>query len=88
MDTRKICYKCLLEDLDEDRILETVREMINGIAPENRTDEDEYRRRLDICRSCDSLVSGTCVKCGCYVELRAAGKHRNCPDSKDKWKIG
>ena len=86
MDTKKICYKCLLEDFDEKEAITTVRRMIEDMPKEKRTSPDEYRRRLDICRECDSLISGTCIKCGCYVELRAAGKERNCPDVKDKWK--
>ena len=88
METKKICYKCLLEELDEGRILESVKEMIDAIPQDNRTGSEEYRRRLNICRDCDSLISGTCVKCGCYVELRAAGKNRGCPDVNDKWKVG
>ena len=85
MENKKICYKCLLEDFDENAALLTVREMINAMPAENRADEKEYRRRLDICKNCDSLISGTCVKCGCYVELRAAGKNRSCPDIHDRW---
>ena len=88
MNTKKLCYKCLLEDFDEKNALNTVKEMIEAMPEEQRTPQDEYRRRLEICRNCDSLVSGTCVKCGCYVELRAAGRSRCCPDAKDKWKVG
>lgn len=87
MDTKKICYKCLLEELNEGELLKTVKEMIEAIPEENRTDPEEYRRRLKICTGCDSLISGTCVKCGCYVELRAAGKNRTCPAHKDMWHI-
>jgi len=87
MENRKICYKCLLEDFDEKTALLKVKELIAGMPPENRTDESEYRRRLEICRKCDSLISGTCTKCGCYVELRAAGKLRGCPDTHDKWEL-
>lgn len=87
MDTRKICYKCLLEDLDEGKILKTVKEMIDAIPEDKRTDPEEYHRRLEICKKCDSLISGTCIKCGCYVELRAAGKNRTCPSTKDMWRM-
>lgn len=79
MENRKICYKCLLEDLDESEIYKSVKDMIDAIPEENRTAPEEYKRRLDICKTCESLISGTCVKCGCYVELRAAGKTRACP---------
>ena len=50
MDTKKICYKCLLEDLDEGKILKTVKEMIDAIPEDKRTDLEEYRRRLEICK--------------------------------------
>lgn len=86
MNNSKICYKCLLEELDEKEIFRSVQELIAAIPPENRTEEGEYRRRLEICRGCDSLISGTCKKCGCYVELRAAGRTRECPDTVDKWR--
>ena len=85
MENRKICYKCLLEDFDEKKAYNTVKELIDSIQPEKRTGEEEYRKRLNICRACDSLISGTCVKCGCYVELRAAGLSGRCPDVRNKW---
>ena len=88
MEQKRICYRCLLEDMDEKAIISEVKELINCIPEDEKTEESEYRRRLEICRNCDSLVSGTCVKCGCYVELRAAGRSRCCPDAKDKWKVG
>jgi len=54
-----------------------------GIPPENRTPEDLYNKRLDICASCDKLYRGMCRACGCYVELRAAVKGQSC--SYKKW---
>ena len=86
MEGKKICYKCLLEDFDEKGTFKAVQEMIKNIPAEDRTDEKEYLRRLSICRECESLVSGTCKKCGCYVELRAAGALRECPDAVNRWK--
>ena len=29
-------------------------------------------------------ISGVCMKCGCYVEFRAAFKKNNCPNVKDR----
>ena len=84
MENKKICFKCLLEDLDESEIFKSVKEMIDAIPEENRTVPDEYHRRLEICRACESLISGTCVKCGCYVELRARLKNQDCPDVDNK----
>lgn len=48
--------------------------MIAALPEEKRADDDTYRHRLDICGSCESLGSGICGKCGCFVELRAAKK--------------
>ena len=45
-----------------------------AIRPEDRTGEAEYEARLAVCRACDWLSEGTCGACGCYVELRAAGR--------------
>ena len=28
--------------------------------------------RLSVCQDCEKLNAGTCMACGCYVELRAA----------------
>ena len=47
-----------------------------------KTDEKDYQKRLSICLSCDNLLSGTCLSCGCYVEIRAAIKRGRCPDKK------
>ena len=43
-----------------------------------------YEKRLSECKSCDNLISGVCMKCGCYVEFRAAFKKNNCPNIKDR----
>lgn len=54
----------------------------NAIKKEDAAEEGCYEERLFICKSCDSLNAGTCLKCGCYVELRAAGKYSHCPGKK------
>lgn len=41
-----------------------------------------YEKRLAICKECDFLNAGTCLECGCYVELRAAAKISHCPYKK------
>lgn len=41
---------------------------------------EEYQRRLAICRSCESLQYGTtCIHCGCIVEIRAKLAASGCP---------
>ncbi len=50
---------------------------------ELRAPEEEYERRLTLCKDCEKLLQGTCLACGCYVELRAAARGGHCP--KKKW---
>ena len=47
-----------------------------------KTPEEEYERRLSICKECEKLLSGMCRMCGCYVEMRAAIALRDCPGKK------
>ena len=35
--------------------------------------------RLACCKACDALNAGTCMQCGCYVEMRAARLDMHCP---------
>ena len=80
------CKKCLLLESAEGDMLELIKEKISKLSPEERASDDLYNKRLSLCRECEFLVSGTCFKCGCYVELRAAFKEQKCPDaSHRKW---
>ena len=38
--------------------------------------------RLGYCRQCDKINQGTCLACGCFVEIRAATKKGRCPYKK------
>ena len=82
MGDRRICKKCLLADLDNEKLLAEVRQAIDRLDDSLRTSSDVYEKRLDTCRSCDYLNEGTCGACGCYVELRAAAKTSRCPYKK------
>ena len=55
------------------------------LSADEKTDEATYAARLNICRTCDDLHSGTCALCGCYVEARAAKKRQGCPKVPEKW---
>lgn len=79
---KKICYRCLLAELDNEQLLADVRKAVDGLPLDAKVDDDEYDRRLSICKECESLDRGTCNKCGCYVELRAAAKSSDCPYHK------
>ncbi len=80
----KECRRCLLREAAEEDVFEAVKAGIARIPEKDRTDEALYGQRLELCRSCDFLLSGVCMKCGCYVELRAAFKKNKCPDVRGK----
>lgn len=80
------CKRCLLHKEADADTLKSISERIEKLSPEEKADEETYRNRLTECRSCDNLISGVCMKCGCYVEFRAAFRNRKCPDTKSrKW---
>ena len=82
MTERKPCRKCLLAEYDEEQYLTLVRKEIDWMDEEMRAPEELYRERLALCRECEKLMQGTCLACGCYVELRAAAKRGTCPHKK------
>ena len=80
------CKKCLLREAAEADTFELIREKIAAIPPADRADDALYATRLEACKACDHLLSGVCMKCGCYVEFRAAYKRLKCPNAKArKW---
>ncbi len=78
----KPCRKCLLAELDNEKLLADVRAAIDRLDDSMKVTEDVYEDRLGKCRECDYLNEGTCNACGCYVELRAAAKTGKCPYRK------
>ena len=83
-DWRK-CRKCLLRDMDDASEYESIKAYISRIHDKERTPDDIYAARLETCKACDSLLSGTCMKCGCYVEIRAALNGAACPNVPSLW---
>lgn len=73
----------LLEKILQDAYLKT-----NSIVEDLKTlpvlqDEDEYNRRLDICKSCDKLNNlKVCNECWCYMPAKAALVEDSCPLKK------
>ena len=55
---------------------------IARIPADDKTPEEEYERRLSICKECEKLLSGMCRMCGCYVEMRAAISTAGLPGEK------
>jgi hypothetical protein len=84
MGSSKFCKKCLLAELDNEKLLAEVRQAIDRLADDMKVSDEIYRERLETCKECDYLNEGTCGACGCYVELRAAAKTGRCPYKK--WK--
>lgn len=78
------CKKCLLSELNDSDIKKEIMDMVGKIPDKDKVGADTYKSRLDVCRQCDDLIEGTCLKCGCYVELRAIMKRSKCPGKK--WK--
>ena len=83
-ENRPVCRKCLLAELGEDEYFATLREYIANYPEEKSVPQEEYARRLSICRECDRLANGMCAVCGCYVELRALKNGQHCPEGA-KW---
>ncbi|MCR4791399.1 MAG: DUF6171 family protein [Lachnospiraceae bacterium] len=74
------CKICLIRDMAEKAdIYEYVKKTRAMLTDADRASDVLYESRLDICTGCDSLLAGTCRKCGCYVEIRAALKSSECP---------
>ena len=82
---KKPCVRCLLEEAGRQDLSESVRAAVAKIPSDKRIADSEYTRRLEICRGCEFLNGGTCLKCGCYSELRAARKDSHCPLKTKKW---
>lgn len=78
------CKKCLLYESAEADMLESIKEKISNLSPEEKADDELYNNRLAFCKQCDNLISGVCMKCGCYVEFRAAFKKMKCPDASHR----
>ena len=80
------CKRCLLLESAQADTFQSLQAHLDKIPPEQKTDSAVYQSRLESCKQCDNLLSGVCMKCGCYVELRAAYALQKCPDvKKRKW---
>lgn len=85
MEDRKIPCKCLLKEAGEQELAQSIAEYISTLREDIKADEGLYQKRLEICRGCGSLLNGTCLKCGCYVEMRAAVIGNCCPSEEHFW---
>lgn len=81
---KPICKKCLLMDIDKEAYSAKIGRILELTEESRKAEESLYKERLQVCRSCEKLVAegkeaGTCLACGCFVELRAAIKENRCP---------
>lgn len=81
MNDVRICRRCLLIESGRADVLEDIRRRIEKLTENEKTDSSEYEFRLAKCGECEFLADGTCLKCGCYPEFRAAFKKNKCPKS-------
>ena len=72
------CKRCLLLEAGEKASYKTVSDYIDNLDDSLKVDEKQYKLRLEKCKNCDYLISGMCLKCGCYVEIRALLKDKHC----------
>lgn len=80
------CKKCLLLEAGETESYKTVTDYLSNLDKSLMVSDDVYKKRLSCCKSCENLISGMCLKCGCYVEIRTALKEKSCPDfNNPKW---
>jgi hypothetical protein len=42
-------------------------------------DEEQYRQRLEICDACRYRRDNRCMKCGCFLSMKARGRAFKCP---------
>ena len=74
------CRRCLLREMaGENDYYQSVVRYRAGLPAKMRTPDAEYERRLTACKACAELRNGTCLQCGCYVEMRAARSDMRCP---------
>ena len=82
---QRFCRRCLLDELFEEKEYKHLQEYIEHLDKHIKTEDEEYKKRLDICKECDNLINGMCKICGCFVEMRAAVKKNYCPNIEKQW---
>ncbi len=82
MQAQRVCRKCLLREAFPEDYEKYVASLVRRMAPEEKAGEEQYKKRMDACRGCEKLVNGTCMACGCMVEIRGMQKDGKCPCKK------
>ena len=79
MEQKRICKRCLLREYDEKDYKEKIERVLKLMKEKEKVPGELYEKRLQVCGQCEKLAQGTCLSCGCYVELRAAARTGSCP---------
>ena len=78
-----LCRRCLLYEMaGTEDIYAHVLKTKELMPLSEQTADNEYQERLSVCKECNNLLDATCLKCGCYVEIRAIKKDAHCPVKK------
>ncbi|MBZ4646800.1 MAG: hypothetical protein JG777_2289 [Clostridia bacterium] len=88
MSERNECKGCSVSvKVSFDEIKARMSEYMIMLDGDDCVPDNIYQRRLSECNSCPGLYYGTtCRYCGCFVQMRAKRKDRNCPyPGKSKW---
>ena len=81
IEAERECTWCrLLRSFHSEDLAKVLKEYIESLPPDQRTDEEEHARRLTACGECPDNREGLCRYCGCYVAARTAKQGMICPD--------
>ena len=81
-----LCRQCLLRELvTPEEYARIVTRVKDALSPKLLVDDAAYAQRLAACQACAQLQGGTCMQCGCLVEVRALRKDSHCPPPARKW---
>ena len=80
---RSLCKKCLLREAFPEDYEKYVNSLLRRMPETQKAAKEAYDSRLSQCKACDQLNNGTCMGCGCLVELKAA--YKNEKNKKKKW---
>ena len=82
-----LCRKCLEIPVDERELAEMLDRYLETLSLEVRVPPEIYEARLAACADCPHRAGYTCLKCGCYVQARAAKRAAACPAEEQAWGI-